>query len=86
MPGRSTETTTEEIIMMTLTPAYGRDYNSVKAVKKAFDDGLDFIVNDISSPWDGKYTSKYELARCRIDRVMIRYGKLRKIAPFSCTR
>lgn len=62
---------------MTLTPAYGRDYVSAKAAKEAFLSGKDWILNDISSPWDGK--------PCNIDdmpsgtKVNLRYAKLRKI-------
>lgn len=31
---------------MTLTPAYGRDYNSAKAAIADFEAGKDFIAND----------------------------------------
>ena len=37
-----------------LTPAYGRDYHSATAAKGDFLDGRDFILNDITSPWDRK--------------------------------
>ena len=40
--------------LTTLTPAYGRDYHSATAAKGDFLDGRDFILNDITSPWDGK--------------------------------
>jgi len=39
---------------MALVPAYGRDYKSAKETKQAFLDGKDFILYDITSPWDGK--------------------------------
>lgn len=37
-----------------LTPAYGRDYHNATAAKGDFLDGRDFILNDITSPWDRK--------------------------------
>ena len=46
---------------MTLVPAYGRDYASRAAVKKAWDENRDFRIRDISSPWDGCTISKLSL-------------------------
>ena len=63
----------------TLTPAYGRDYNSQKAVKEDFFDGKDFILNDISSPYDGKVCNHFELKNAGVKSVVLRYGKLRKV-------
>ena len=37
-----------------LTPAYGRDYHDATAAKGDFLAGRDFILNDITSPWDRK--------------------------------
>jgi hypothetical protein len=37
-----------------LTPAYGRDYHNAITAKGDFLDGRDFILRDITSPWDGK--------------------------------
>jgi len=44
--------------MITLTPAYGRDYKSRKEVVEAWEQGKDFIINDYSSPWDGRPMNK----------------------------
>jgi hypothetical protein len=41
----------------TLIPAYGRDYKSAKAAKADFFGGKDWIIADISDPYDGKPTS-----------------------------
>jgi hypothetical protein len=38
----------------TLIPAYGRDYTSGKAAKADFLAGKDFIIADITDPYDGK--------------------------------
>jgi len=61
---------------ITLVPAYGRDYKSAKAVKADFDAGKDFIINDMSSRWDGKPANKQDLAghTCKI-----RYNKMMKL-------
>jgi hypothetical protein len=61
--------------MPILTPAYGRDYTTSTAVLKDYKGGKDFIYNDISSPYHGKYCS------CRdfIDEeVTLRFHKGRK--------
>ena len=41
-------------VFKTLTPAYGRDYKSAKAVKEDFMAGKDFIIADITDRYDGK--------------------------------
>jgi len=46
---------------MTLTPAYGRDYKSKKAVLADWEAGKDFIIADIMSKWDGKPANKSDL-------------------------
>lgn len=63
-------------MMLTLTPAYGRDYTSRAKALKALLDGSDFLINDISSPWDGKPCSARDLAG---QTVKIRYDRLRKV-------
>jgi len=64
---------------MTLTPAYGRDYRSKKAVLEDFDADKDFIINDITNRWDGKPVNKAQLVKAKQRVVYIRYGKLRKV-------
>lgn len=63
---------------MILTPAYGRDYKSKKEVVADFEANLDFVLNDIRSPWDGKYINKEQIPPGT--RVQIRFSNLRKIA------
>tara|TARA_B100000497_G_C7385786_1_gene246502 strand:+ start:158 stop:370 length:213 start_codon:yes stop_codon:yes gene_type:complete len=65
---------------MTLTPSYGRDYKSKKAIIAAFNENLDFTINDITSPWHGKPCNKKELKSEGIMEVWMRYDKLTKIA------
>ena len=61
---------------MTLTPAYGRDYPSAKAAKADYLAGKDFVLNDITSPYDGKYCSCRDFPN---QQVMLRYRKLQRV-------
>lgn len=60
----------------TLTPAHGRDYKSALEVKSDFHARKDFLIADISHPYDGK---PMNINDCSPGTVNIRYGKLRKI-------
>jgi len=62
-----------------LVPAYGRDYKTKKAVKEAWDAGKDFRIADMSSPDDGRYTSKSDWEG---KHVAIRYKGLTEVAVF----
>ena len=62
---------------MTLTPAYGRDYKTAKAAKDAWADGVDFIIADMSSPWNGKPTS---IRDGHAGYINLRFDSLRKLA------
>jgi hypothetical protein len=61
---------------MTLTPAYGRDYKNAKSVRADFEQGKDFIVNDISSRYDGLPVNRPQLSG---QTVTIRYNGLRSV-------
>jgi len=61
--------------MRILTPAYGRDYTSKAQATEAYQSGKDWILNDITSPWDGKYCSCRDFPG---EPVKLRYSKLRK--------
>ena len=63
---------------MTLTPAYGRDYKSAKAVREDFLAGKDFVIADFVHPDSGRYVSVTELAG-REREVYIRYCRLTKM-------
>ena len=65
---------------MTLLPAYGRDYKSKKAAQADFDAGKDFIIADISSPWNGKPVNKVQLKEEGQNEVSIRYKQMTQIA------
>jgi hypothetical protein len=59
----------------TLIPAYGRDYSNAKAVLADFEAGKDFALASVFH--GGGYVSRSDFQAG--DRVLIRYGKLRKI-------
>ena len=64
--------------MTTLTPAYGRDYKNKKDVLTDFDNNKDFIINDMFSPYNGKYCNKSDIKNT-YKSVKIRYNKLQKV-------
>jgi len=66
--------------MPTLTPAYGRDYASAKKAKADYLAGKDFILNDITSRWDGKPCSARDFLG---QAVNIRYHKLARVFSFQ---
>lgn len=61
---------------MTLTPSYGRDYKSAKAVRSDFEAGKDFTIASLG-PHMGRQCSIRDLAG---QSVTLRYNKLQ-----SCT-
>ena len=66
--------------MITLTPAYNRDYKSKKALMDDIKANKDFILNDYSSPWNGKPISPNDL---KGQSVLVRYSNLRKVTTIK---
>jgi len=64
---------------MTLTPAYGRDYKSKKAVAADLKADKDFIIADFSHPYSGKPVNRSQLVADGIKAVNVRYAKLRRV-------
>ena len=60
--------------MITVIPAYGRDYTTAKAAQADWAAGKDFIIADSFNRWDGKPINK-EAA----ESVTIRYNEKRHI-------
>ena len=56
-----------------LTPAYGRDYKSLKEVHTDFNDNKDFVMEP-----SGQYINREQFAKGVT--VNIRYSQLRKVA------
>ena len=61
--------------MLTLTPAYGKDYKSAKEVKEAWNRGSDFIIADFGHRYEGKPINKAQAN----ETVNIRFSQLRKV-------
>jgi len=64
---------------ITVSPAYGRDYKSAKDAQEAWASGLDFILHDLTSSWDGKPCSVRDFPPDT--HVNIRYHNLTQITP-----
>lgn len=60
---------------MTLTPSYGRDYKSAKAVKADFDANKDFTIASVG-PHMGRQANKADLKGQ--GSITLRYAKLTK--------
>lgn len=58
----------------TLTPAYGRDYKSIKMVEKDFRAGKDFYFNSFAG---GAYCSIRDCEKG--DKIKFRYNKQTKV-------
>jgi len=65
--------------MMTLTPAYGRDYTSKAKVMADLKANKDFIINEFGNRYDGKPINLEQIDQ----PVMIRYQRLTKVFVFK---
>jgi hypothetical protein len=61
-----------------LTPAYGRDYRSKKAVIKDFNENKDFLLHDRATMTE-KPCNKSQLKEMGAREANIRYDKIRKV-------
>ena len=66
--------------MLTVVPAYGRDYSSKAKVAEAVKSGKDFIIADMSSRWDGRYCNAEQLIEDGHTSVRVRYKKRTQVA------
>ena len=64
--------------MLTLTPAYGRDYKTVLAVKTDWLKDRDFLVANLFHKYDGKPTNRQDCKAAGETSVMIRFNSLMK--------
>lgn len=69
--------------MITMIPAYGRDYRSKRAIKKALQNQVDFRVQDVSSKWDGMVGNLNDLQKEGHKELKIRYSNLNKVTVFQ---
>ena len=70
---------------MTLTPAFGRDHGSKAEVLEAFLKSQDFILHDLSSPWDGKPINRPQVEEAGKTSVRVRYKRLTRVVVLSKT-
>ena len=61
-----------------LTPAYGRDYKSKKAIASDLNAGLDFVLQP-----HGCYANNESLADMDCTAVNVRYKSMRSVAVFT---
>jgi hypothetical protein len=67
--------------MLTVVPAYGRDYTSAQAVKADWEASKDFRIADISCPDDGRYVNRQD---CKPgEKIRARYKRLTEVVIFS---
>jgi len=66
--------------MKTLTP-YLTDYKTKAEAVTAYKNGKSFILNDITSRWDGKPCSIRDFPKD--ESVKIRYNQLRKVTVYN---
>lgn len=73
---------------ITVSPAYGRDYKSKKALVTDWEANKDFIVEDVMNnwillvQWCGKPINKQDAVKGGIITIKARYGKMRKVTTF----
>lgn len=65
--------------MITLTPAYGRDYRSQAQALDALRADTDFILNLYGHPYDGKPVNLSQLRNENVCAVQIRYSNKRRV-------
>ena len=73
------------MVSITLTPAYGRDYDSAEEAKQDFFANKDFILNDIFDPWNGRPINKSQITTVTTE-VRIRYKNLTRVTVISLNK
>lgn len=69
--------------MITVSPAYGRDYSTAKSAKSDWLANKDFFIQDFFSPWDGKPINREDCSRAYPGAsVQIRFCNMRKQTVF----
>lgn len=66
--------------MLTLSPAYGRDYKSKKAIVADLQADRDFIIENFGHPYSGKPINRSQLLESGEREVKVRYAQKRKLA------
>lgn len=66
--------------MITLTPAYGKDYQSESEAVKAYTEGRDFVMRHEGHRYNGGYCSIRDLNFCAVE---IRFCCGQKVVVFD---
>lgn len=61
---------------MIVIPAYGRDYKTREDVIKDWEGNKDFVIQDVSCKYNGKYINKNDAINGNVKEVKIRFNKL----------
>lgn len=64
---------------MTVTPAYGRDYDNAGDAKGDWEAGCDFIIADVMDPYCGKPINNSDAKGAGLKSINIRYAKNTKV-------
>ncbi len=64
---------------ITLMPAYGRDYTKKAAVAADLPASVDFLIQGLSSPHDGRYAAARDLKADGYTHAKVRYARARKV-------
>lgn len=60
--------------ILSVEPAYGRDYKTQKEVKEAWEQGKDFVINSIFSPYYGRYLNKEDAPKGAFINIRFKRG------------
>jgi hypothetical protein len=60
--------------ILSVEPAYGRDYKTQKEVKEAWNQGKDFMINSIFSPDYGRYVNKEDAPKKSYVNIRFKKG------------
>jgi hypothetical protein len=64
-------------MVLTVVPAYGRDYKSAKEVKAAWDEDKDFRIDMMFDSSDGRYINRQDAPKGAT--INVRYNFNRKV-------
>jgi len=71
---------------MHLIPAYGRDYKSKKQIQADLEANKDFIIADMSSPYNGKPVNLEQLQQTGERTINVRYKQLTQVTVFEIAK
>lgn len=76
----------QEMKVLHLVPAFGRDYASKREIEGSLTGSLDFKIADVSHPYDGKPINLPQIKEAGYTHVNVRYKKLTKVAVLEIAK